>query len=152
MAALVDTNVLVYRYDFRFPDKQEIATALLRRGVAENSLRLPHQAVTELVAALTRSAADGTILLERDEALWEAEEVLAEFEVLYPIEAVLRTALRGAALYQLSWYDAHLWAYAEVYGLTEIISEDFQHGRRYGTVLVVNPFFQPPTQALADHD
>jgi predicted nucleic acid-binding protein len=140
VAALVDTNVLVYRYDFRFPDKQEVATEFLRRGVAEDSLRLPHQAVVELVSALTRPTLDGAVLLDREEALWEAEEVLAEFEVLYPTEAVLRTAMRGASLYQLSWYDAHLWAYAEVYGLSELLSEDFQHGRRYGTVRAVDPF------------
>lgn len=152
MPGLVDTNVLVYRYDFRFPEKQEIATLLLRRGVADNSLRVPHQAVMELVAALTRPTADGTVLLDRDEALWEAEEVLAEFEVLYPNEAILRTALRGAALYQLSWYDAHLWAYAEVYGLPQIFSEDFQHGRRYGTVRAVDPFQKRPTQPVADHE
>ena len=55
---------------------------------------------------------------------------------------VLGTALRGAAAYQLSWFDAHLWAYEECYGLTELISEDFQHDRWYGTVRVVNPFIQ----------
>jgi predicted nucleic acid-binding protein len=43
-------------------------------------------------------------------------------------------------LHQLAWYDAHLWAYAEHYGLSEIISENFAHGRRYGTVKIVNPF------------
>jgi len=26
---------------------------------------------------------------------------------------VVRTALRGAAAYQLSWFHAHAWAYAE---------------------------------------
>lgn len=51
-----------------------------------------------------------------------------------------RTALRGAAAYQLSWMDAHLWAYAETYGLSELLSEDFQHDRLYGTVRAVNPF------------
>ncbi len=60
--------------------------------------------------------------------------------MLYPTEEVLLTAFRGAATYQLSWFDAHLWAYAEVYGLPEILSEDFQHGRLYGTVRVRNPF------------
>jgi predicted nucleic acid-binding protein len=49
-------------------------------------------------------------------------------------------ALRGAAMYQLSWFDAHLWAYAEYYGLTRLISEDFEHGRLYGTVRAWNPF------------
>ena len=66
--------------------------------------------------------------------------MLAQFRVLYPNEAVLRTALRGMAAYGLSWFDAHLWAYAEVYGLTEILSEDFQHTRPYGSVRVRNPF------------
>jgi len=48
--------------------------------------------------------------------------------------------LRGAAAYQLSWFDAHLWAYAEHYGLAELISEDFEHDRLYGSVRARNPF------------
>jgi predicted nucleic acid-binding protein len=66
--------------------------------------------------------------------------MLSQFEILYPNEEVLRTAIRGAATYQLSWFDAHLWAYAEVFSLPEILSEDFEDGRQYGTVRVVNPF------------
>jgi predicted nucleic acid-binding protein len=66
--------------------------------------------------------------------------MLTIFEALCPNEAVVRTALRGAALYQLPWYDAHLWAYAEHYDLSEIISENFAYGRRYGAVKIVNPF------------
>ena len=65
---------------------------------------------------------------------------MAQFLILYPDDAVLRTALRGAAAYGLSWFDAHLWAYAEVNGIEELLSEDFQHGRLYGTVTVRNPF------------
>ena len=52
----------------------------------------------------------------------------------------MRTALRGAAAYQLSWFDAHLWAYAEHYGLAELYSEDFTHRRLYGTVRAIDPF------------
>jgi predicted nucleic acid-binding protein len=52
----------------------------------------------------------------------------------------LRTALRGAVAYQLSWFDAHLWAYAEHFGLSELLSEDFQHDRLYGSVRAMNPF------------
>jgi predicted nucleic acid-binding protein len=62
------------------------------------------------------------------------------FVVLYPNEALIRLALRGAAAYGLAWFDAHMWAYAEHYGLAEMWSEDFPHGRLYGTVRVVNPF------------
>ncbi len=53
---------------------------------------------------------------------------------------MVRLALRGMPAYRLSWFDAHLWAYAEHFGLAEIFSEDFEDGRRYGTVTVRDPF------------
>ncbi len=139
MAALIDTNVLVYRFDSRFADKQKVATELLKRGIVDDSLRLPHQAIVEFIAAVTRPIRGHSILTQAD-ALREAEELLKQFPVLYPNEAIVREAIRGCAAYQLSWFDAHLWSYAEHYGLTEIFTEDFQHDRLYGSVRVVNPF------------
>ena len=70
----------------------------------------------------------------------EAEDLLRQFPVLYPDERVIRAALSGMALYGLPWFDAHMWAYAEVHGLSPLFSEDFQHDRWYGSVRVVNPF------------
>lgn len=149
MATLVDTNVLVYRFDPRFPAKQRTATELLRQGIADGSLRLPHQAVVEFVAAVTRPLGAGAPLLTEPDARGEAEELLTQFDVLYPTESLLRLALRGAAAYQLPWFDAHLWAYAEHYGLEEMVSEDFQHGRMYGSVRVRNPFIEPVEEGSA---
>jgi predicted nucleic acid-binding protein len=79
-------------------------------------------------------------LLGLADATRETEEMLALFDVLYPTEEIVRSALRATAAYQLSWFDAQMWAYAETNGLTEIISEDFQHGRMYGRVRITNPF------------
>ena len=141
--SLVDTNILGYRFDSRFPDKQRIATTLLRAGIERDSIRVPHQAIVEFVAAATRPLAGGPPLLSADDARQEAEEMLIQFRVLYPNESVVRTALRAAGAYGLSWFDAHLWAYAEHYGLPELISEDLQDGRMYGTVTVRNPFKKP---------
>jgi predicted nucleic acid-binding protein len=143
VAALVDTNILVYRFDSRFASKQRIATEILRRGILEDSVRLPHQAIVEFIAVVTRPIR-GHIILKQADALREAEEFLKQFTVLYPNEAILRHAIRGCAAYQLNWFDAHLWSYAEHYGLPEIFSEDLQHDRLYGTVRVVNPFFGLP--------
>lgn len=140
MPALVDTNVLVYRFDPRFPDKQRRATELLREGIASGGLRLAHQSVIEFVAVVTRPLMGADPLLSLAEATQEAEELLLQFDVVYPNEDVVRLALRGCAAYQLPWFDAHLWAYAEHYGLDELLSEDFDHDRWYGTVHVVNPF------------
>lgn len=140
MAVLVDTNILVYRFDARFPARQKIATEILRRGIAEDSIRVPHQAIMEFVAAVTRPLGSAAPLLPAQDAVREAEEMLTQFTVLYPDEMLLRTALRGAVAYQLSWFDAHLWAYAEHFGLAELVSEDFEHDRLYGSVRAVNPF------------
>ena len=103
MSALVDTNVLVYRFDPRDPAKQRVARELLR----------------------------------------EVEDLMAQFEILYPTEPLLRTAIRAVATYRLSWLDAHLWAYAEHYALEEILLEDFSDGQRIGTVRIRNPFRIP---------
>jgi predicted nucleic acid-binding protein len=141
VAALVDTNVLVYRFDPRFPEKQARANALLRAGIAEDSVRVPHQALIEFVAATTRPLArSGPSLLAPEDARREMEEMLAQFEVLYPDEEVVRVAVRGAATYGLSWFDAHMWAYAERFGLDTLLSEDFEHGRLYGRVRARDPF------------
>jgi predicted nucleic acid-binding protein len=141
VAWLVDTNVLVYRHDPRFPKKQKRARELLRDGLSSGDARLPHQAIVEFVAATTRPlAAGGPSLLSADEARRRAEEMLNEYPVLYPTDALVRLALRGMPAYGLAWFDAHLWAYAELYGLSVLYSEDFQHGRTYGTVRIENPF------------
>lgn len=140
MAYLVDTNILVYRFDVRFPEKQAVARDLLRKGLAEDAVRIPHQALLEFVAVATRIRTGSRPLLAPNEARREAEELMAQFPVLFANAAVVRTALQGAAAYQLSWFDAHLWAYAEHYSLEEIVSEDFEHGRLYGSVRIRNPF------------
>jgi hypothetical protein len=83
VAALVDTNVLVYRFDDRFPAKQKIALEILRQGILEDSVRVPHQAIVEFVAAVTLPIR-GHVILKQADALREAEELLKQFTILYP--------------------------------------------------------------------
>jgi len=142
VASLVDTNVLVYRFDPRDPVKQRRATELLEAGITGQALVLAHQALVEFIAAVTRPQRNlgGRPLLAPAQAILEAEDLLAQFPVIYPSRDQLVTAMRGTATYGLAWFDAQMWACAEVNGLAEILSEDFQHGRHYGRVRVVNPF------------
>ncbi len=68
--------------------------------------------------------------------------MLVQFDVLYPDDELVRTAIWGAATYKLSWFDAHMWAYAERFGLETLWTEDFENGRLYGRVRARNPFIQ----------
>ncbi len=76
-ARLIDTNVLVYRFDPRDPVKQQIATDILRTGLADGSAALSHQSLLEFVAAVSRPNRDlsGEPTLARAEALLEAESL-----------------------------------------------------------------------------
>jgi predicted nucleic acid-binding protein len=160
VASLVDTNVLVHRFDGRDPVKQRRATEVLRAGLVDDNVVLAHQCIVEFVAAVVRPRPDldGAPLLPLEEARVVAERLTAQFPVLYPTREVVLTALRGTAMYGLPWFDAHLWAYAEVYGLDELLSEDFEHGRHYGTVRAVNPFVagdavrELPALYMAQHE
>jgi predicted nucleic acid-binding protein len=57
-ANLCDTNVLIYRFDYRYPIKRRIARDLLREGAGDGSLVLAHQSIVEFVAAASRPRAD----------------------------------------------------------------------------------------------
>jgi len=144
VAWIADTNVLVYRFDPRFPAKQGIATRLLREGLASGDCRVPHQAIVEFVSVVTKPLRpDGRVLLSREDACREAEDLMAQFPILLPTESLVRLALRGWIAYGLSWFDAQMWACAEHYGARALYSEDFQHDRLYGSVRAVNPFLPP---------
>ena len=140
MASLVDTNVLVYRCDRRNPAKQERASEVLRRGAEEGSLFVPHQALVEFVAVTTRRRGDSGPILELPEALTVIDEFMLAYVVLFPSEAVVRSACTGAVVHRLPWYDAHLWAYADAYGIDEILTEDTPSKPWCGTVRYTNPF------------
>jgi predicted nucleic acid-binding protein len=141
VARLIDTNVLVYRVDARFPEKQETAANLLEETVRSGECRIPHQALLEFYAAVTRQLPSlKKSLLTSGEAREEIEVLLLTSIVLYPVENVVRLGLYATATFKLNWFDAHLWAYAEHYRCSIIYSEDFEHGRYYGSVRVINPF------------
>jgi predicted nucleic acid-binding protein len=140
--ALIDTNILVYRVDPSDPVKQTRAEQILDDGLHNQSIVIAHQTLIEFMAVVTRpqNQTAGNPLLPRRVASQQAEWLMQAFEIIYPDRDVVVTALRGQHLYGLSWWDAHLWAYAEVRSIPELLSEDFQHGRYYGAVRVLNPF------------
>jgi predicted nucleic acid-binding protein len=140
VASLVDTNILVYRCDPRDVAKRDAALNLLRRGELSGNFRIAHQSLIEFVNSVIRPRGAQSPLMTREDATRQAESFMIQFPVVYPNEQVLRTALRGMVTYRLPWYDAHLWAYAEHFSFAEILSEDFEHGRYYGSVRVRNPF------------
>jgi hypothetical protein len=68
VAVLINTNILVCRFGSRFRNQQRVATELLRRGISEDSIKVPHQAIIEFVAAVTRPLVNEQSLLTSNNA------------------------------------------------------------------------------------
>jgi bifunctional DNA-binding transcriptional regulator/antitoxin component of YhaV-PrlF toxin-antitoxin module len=69
-------------------DKQQIVEQLLRQGITDDDIRVPHQAIIEFVAATTRPLVAGQSLLTPEDTRRAAEEFLTQFTVLYPTDGL----------------------------------------------------------------
>lgn len=68
------------------------------------------------------------------------ESTLIPLWKVQPSDATFRAAVALKSRYQLHFYDALIVAAALQAGCDRLISEDFQHGQRFESLTVHNPF------------
>lgn len=137
MRVFVDTNLWVYRFDWRQPEKTAFIARWLRELAAQHEIVLSTQVMIELRSVLTRklqpafSAADTHAVLT----------ALMAFEVVDAHPNLILGAHVLAETERLSWFDA-LIAEAALRAHCEVLySEDFNHGQTIaGRLRVNNPF------------
>jgi predicted nucleic acid-binding protein len=142
----VDTNVLVYSRDTGQPAKQarssEWLGALSQQAVPKASF----QVMIELYSVLTRK-------LARPMEASEARELVASLAMWDPIQptvGLLRAAWEIEARYRISWWDAQIVAAAQLQRCDYLLTEDLQHGQRFGALTVLSPFLSQPGEVLAN--
>lgn len=138
----VDTNVLLYALDSKEPFKADAADAWLDYLWEFGGGSLSWQVVHEFYSNAVRKMQMNTELAR--------EAVLSYHD--WPIAEVgLVTVMRAwhwMDLAQLTYWDGLILAAAEGSGCQWLLSEDFQHGRTYGSVTVINPFLQAPPDQI----
>ena len=131
----LDSNILIYAFDTEEPAKRARSRELVESLPAE-SIVLSAQVLNEFYYTVTRK-------LRRPVPPAEAEEAvrgLSGFRIL-PLDHRLSLAAMGLVRkHQLSIWDALIVQSATDGRCRTLVSEDFQHGRKYGTVTVSNPF------------
>lgn len=134
--AFIDTNVVVYLFDGRFPAKQRRSAELLEWLAAELTPIISTQVVQETFVCLTRKL--GMLPGEALAALQKMED--ASFVVqLIDLKLIWRAATRTESS-QISFWDA-LIAEAALEARCDVLySEDLQAGQDLGGLTVVNPF------------
>jgi len=132
--SFVDTNVLVYADDLDAGPKRETARALLRKVVSTGDAVFSLQVLQEYFAVATRR------LGLSSEAARARVEALSQLEVVTPRVEDLLAAIDLHRLHSLSIWDALVVRAALVSGCLVLYTEDLQHGRRFETLEVLNPF------------
>ena len=144
----VDTNVLVYRYDTREPDKQSRADDWFRFAWRSRTGRLSFQVLQELYSTLTRK-------LRPAMPVTDAQQIVRSLASWQPVSidlALLERAWLVQDHHLVSWWDALIIAAAQTCECKVLLTEDLQHGHEFGAVRVLNPFVAPdrtPEEVLA---
>jgi len=133
----LDTNVFVYSFDPTTPAKARRAGELIRRAVATGKGIISFQVVQEFFNVALRRFAQPMTVAEAEQYL---ATVFRPLTAVHSSQALYAEALRLSDRYRLSWYDALIVAAAIEGQSSLLLSEDLQHGQRFGDLQVQNPF------------
>jgi predicted nucleic acid-binding protein len=134
---LIDTNVLVYAYDRSEPEKQKRAFDIMERLHNTGSGVITTQILAEFFSAVTYKL---NIPLTLDESTHQAELLARIWPVFDVTTFTVIEAIRGVKTYQMSYWDAQIWASALLNQVPIILSEDFNSGIVTEGVHFINPF------------
>ena len=134
MRAFIDSNIAVYALGPEDDPRCWIADALLARHGSDYEIVVSTQVLLETYNVLVRKKQ-----IKPAQAL-TATQVLMLYDVVTPSAAAALAALTLATEHGLPTCDAFIVQAALEGGCDTLFSEDLQAGRRFGQLVVVNPF------------
>lgn len=134
--AFLDTNILVYAA--AGGEGEEVKRQQALRLIADYNFGLSAQVLQEFYVTVVRKI---------DEPLRPADalEWIEQLEAFpcQPIEpSLIKIGVEISQRYQISYWDGAVIAAAEALGAETLFTEDLSHDQKYGSVRVVNPFFE----------
>ncbi len=132
--AFIDTNVLVYADDSKYPAKQQRSIDLIEQHLRMRTGVVSIQVLQEYFVAVLRK-------LQLDAGLAKRKiEVYAKLQVAEPRVSDVLGAIDLYRLCGLSFWDALIVQSAKESGCSVLLTEDMQHGQVIDGVRIVNPF------------
>jgi predicted nucleic acid-binding protein len=136
MRTFFDTNILVYTLDTRDSQRQASATERFAQALSQGRVVMSTQVLHEFVNAITRKLKPALTLAEASERITP----LLRFEIVGSSAGSVQATLALAQEHKISWWDALILEAAIRADADVLVSEDGQHGRRFGKLVVENPF------------
>jgi predicted nucleic acid-binding protein len=133
----LDANVFVYSFDRTAPKKADRAARLIRRAIEARAGIVSYQVVQEFFNLALRRFAEPMSGADAEQYLSTTFRPLLE---IHSSHQLYGQALHLATTHSLSWYDSLIVASAIEGQCGILYSEDFQDGRRFGSLRIENPF------------
>jgi predicted nucleic acid-binding protein len=133
----LDTNIFIYSFDRSAPPKAATAQELIDKALSTQKGVVSYQVVQEFFNVALRR-------FSRPMTAPEAEQYLTTvFRPLLTVHssmALYGQALRLQANRGLSWYDSLIVSGAVQANCDVLLTEALQHGQKFGSLRIVNPF------------
>ena len=136
---LVDTNILVYIYDPRDLTKQAQAESVVNGLIESERAAVSVQCLTEFFRTVRWRLPEP---LSPDQALLRVEHLSRACRLLDLTPLVVIEACRASNDYQMSIWDALIWAAAKFNEIKYVLTEDADHNHVLEGVRYLNPFHQ----------
>lgn len=140
VAILIDSNVLIYMFDGRDESKRQRAITTVLSLADRGEGRLSAQCLSEFFSVTTKGKPGTTQMLSIGLAAQQVEYLARTFETFPITSQVVLEAMRGVREFQLSFWDAQIWAAARLNQIPIVISEDFSPNSVLEGVRFTNPF------------
>jgi predicted nucleic acid-binding protein len=133
----IDTNVFVYSFDDRQPDKKVRALALISDALQTGNGMISWQVMQEFLNVSTRKF---LVPLKPEDAKLYLQKVLHPLCQVFPDVDLYSAALEIMTKSGYSFYDSLIIASAQRCGCVTLYSEDLHSGHLVDSVKVINPF------------
>jgi predicted nucleic acid-binding protein len=133
----IDTNIIVYGFDDRQPDKKARSLSLITDALQTGNGVISWQVVQEFLNVATRKF---KVPLKPEDAKLYLQKVLHPLCQVFPDLEIYQDALDLQVKTNYSFYDSLILAGAMREGCTILYSEDLQDGYQVDGLRIVNPF------------
>jgi predicted nucleic acid-binding protein len=133
----IDTNIFVYSFDDRQPEKKERAMALIQEALKTGTGMISTQVIQEFLNVATQKFA---VPMKIEDAKAYLRFVMNPICQIYPDLSLYESCLELQAETKYSFYDALILVAAVQGGCNILYSEDLQDGQEVRGVKIVNPY------------
>jgi predicted nucleic acid-binding protein len=133
----LDTNIFVYSFDRSAAVKARKATQLIRKALTTQKGIISYQVVQEFFNVALRKFSQPMKAADAEQYLGTVFRPLLS---VHSSQSLYAQALHLQAKSGLSWYDSLIVSAALQAQCDFLFTEDLQHGQRFGSLQVANPF------------